>query len=69
MLLKTQDLNNYKAFSKQFKECDDNGNLMKIDTTIYGGFPSAVLVCIKYKSICHSGVCRHERVKKDEKVT
>jgi hypothetical protein len=64
-----QNLNYYKAFSKQFKECQDNGNLMKIDTTMYGSFPSAVLVCIKYKSICHSGVCRDERIKKDEKVT
>jgi hypothetical protein len=60
---------NYKPFSEQYRDCKYNGNLLEIDTTIYGGFPTAVLVCVKHKSICHSGVCRDERIKKDENNT
>ncbi len=51
----------YKSFRKQFLECKENGNLIEIDASSYGNFPSVALVCLKYKSTCHSGVCRKER--------
>ena len=56
-------MENYKSFREQFLECRKNGNLIDVDVSKYGTFPKKLLVCLKYKCICHSGVCRHERIK------
>jgi len=57
----------YKSFREQFLECKESGNLIRVSCSIYKGlyknFPDEILVCIKHKSICHSGVCRSERMK------
>jgi hypothetical protein len=56
----------YKSFRKQYLECKANGNLIKVDASSYAklfkSFPEVALVCIKYKSVCGSGVCRDERI-------
>ena len=52
----------YKSFRTQFLECKEDGNLISVDASTYGNFPERLLICIKHKSICHSGVCRHERI-------
>ena len=55
-------MENYKPFRKQFIECKESGNLIEIDISSYRTFPKTALVCLKYKSVCHSGVCRNERI-------
>lgn len=59
-------MEHYKSFREQFLECKKNGNLISINISIYGPkiFPENILVCIKYKSVCYSGVCKDERIKK-----
>lgn len=47
-----------KVFSKQFRECTKDGNLLHI-TDINDDI---LLVCYKYKTICRSSVCKHERL-------
>lgn len=56
----------YKPYREQFLECKENGNLIKIDICTYGPgmFPKEILVCVKYKSVCYSGVCKGERMGK-----
>lgn len=58
-------LESYKSYREQFKECKHNGNLIKVDISCYNTFPKIVLVCLKYKSACYSGVCRDERIKEE----
>lgn len=57
-------MENYKSFREQHLECIENGNLISIDISIYGPkmFPKKISVCVKYKSICYSGVCKAERM-------
>lgn len=52
----------YKSFREHLIECKERGNLIEVDASKYGTFPEKLLVCIEYKSICHSGVCRGERM-------
>ena len=57
----------YKSFRKQFTECHKNGNLIEVDGSVLkevcgSKLLDKLLVCTKYKSICHSGVCREERI-------
>jgi len=62
-------MKDYKSFREQFLECKENGNLISVDISKYGPgvFPKKILVCIKYKCICHSGVCREERIKNSDR--
>jgi hypothetical protein len=57
-------MENYKSYREQFMKCRENGNLIDVDISAYGVFPKKALVCIKYKCVCHSGVCREERMNK-----
>lgn len=57
-----------KTFSKQFRECKKNGNLIKIDVSNYNevtdlqSFPLKIIfVCLRFKKVCISGVCKHLR--------
>ena len=65
-------MKNYKPFSKQFRECKENGNqiAITIPEKMYLSFKDAehiqthtCLVCLKYKTICGSIVCKKERMK------
>jgi len=56
----------YKSFRDKLKGCKEYGNLVEIDMSVYGKFPKTALVCLKYKSICHSGICRDERIQKQD---
>ena len=40
-----------------------DGNLIEIDISKYNSFPKIALVCLKHKTICHSGICLDERTK------
>jgi len=51
----------YKSFREQMQDCEKSGNLILIDISKYNGFMKTALVCIKYKSLCYSGVCKYER--------
>jgi len=48
-----------KAFSEQLRECHNNGTAMIVSV------PD--IVCIKYKRICSSIVCKDERVSISDK--
>lgn len=50
----------YKSFREQFKECEKNGNLIEIPCIHCEGIN---LICIKYKTYCHSKACLKERTK------
>jgi hypothetical protein len=63
------DYKGYKSFRKQFLECKHNGNLIEVDISAYNSFPKTALVCLKHKCVCHSGVCKEERMKKVKKIT
>lgn len=66
---------NYKSFRDQCIECKANGNLIEIDISslklkMMPGLLSgckelldtdSMLVCLKYKSNCHSKACAPER--------
>ena len=56
----------YKSFREHFIECKRTGNLIEVDVSKYSTFPKIALVCLKYKTICHSGICRDERIKEEE---
>lgn len=55
-----------KPFSKQFTECMESGNCIKINTSpmkkLYGHDVGEILICVKHKSICNSSVCKEERM-------
>jgi len=64
---KPVELKKYKSFRNQFTECHENGNLIHVDGSILNGICGSklhdkLLVCVKHKCICHSGVCREERI-------
>jgi len=48
-----------KSYRKQALECDKNGNRIEISCIMCGQIN---LVCIKYKTYCHSRVCMAERM-------
>lgn len=52
---------NYKAFSTQFRECNKNGNLIKVKVG-----KSIELICVKHKKVCSSIVCKKERITNEE---
>ncbi len=59
-------MKHYKSFREKLLECKKNGNLIKVDISEYNTFPKTALVCLKYKTICHSGICRDERIQEDK---
>jgi len=63
---KPVELKKYKSFHQQMIGCKENGNLIRIDSSVlysfYGVDIPNELICIKYKCICHSGACREERI-------
>jgi len=68
-MIEMQGLNSpkkYKPFREQFIECGENGNRIKVDTlpmkAVWGHDVGEILVCVKNKCICHSGVCKEERI-------
>jgi tRNA threonylcarbamoyladenosine modification (KEOPS) complex Cgi121 subunit len=52
---------NYKAFSTQIRECNKNDNLIKVKVG-----ESIELICIKYRKVCSSIVCKKERITDEE---
>ncbi len=57
-------MKHYKSFREKFIDCKKTGNLVEIDISKYNSFPKIALVCLKYKTICHSGICLDERTQK-----
>lgn len=47
----------YKPYSKQIRECKNNGNLICVNI-----HKMDELICIKYQKICSSIVCKTERL-------
>lgn len=69
-----------KAFSEQLRECHNNGTAMIVSVPdnekyIIPGDPyhlegleiKEIIVCIKYKRICSSIVCKDERSNSNER--
>lgn len=48
----------YKSYREQGLECDKNGNRILISAPYS---QQSILVCVKYKTYCHSGACAKER--------
>lgn len=57
-------MKHYKSFREKLIDCKKTGNLVEIDISKYNSLPKVALVCLKYKTICHSGVCLDERSQK-----
>jgi hypothetical protein len=55
---------NGKGFRKQYSECRKSGVMKEIDCPYPFGksCPQKILLCTKYMEVCHSGVCRKERL-------
>ena len=74
---KTGGLNDmeYKSFREQCLECKASGNQIEVDVSIlklkmlpglFSGVKDLmdtdkILICLKYKSVCHSGACAADR--------
>ncbi len=56
----------YKSFREKFIDCKENGNLIEVDISKYSTFPKIALVCLKHKTVCHSGICRDERIQENK---
>jgi len=57
----------YKSFREQMQDCEKSGNLICVDISKYGFLMKTALVCIKYKSVCYSGLCKYERGVEDRR--
>lgn len=56
---KTNKLYNYKSYRQQGIECSENGNRIEIPCVKCNQIN---LICIKYKTYCHSKACLKERI-------
>jgi len=55
-----------KSFREQYKECKESGNTFIIDyPSLSDSKMSSVVVCVKYKTHCHSNACFEERKNKE----
>ena len=52
----------YKSFREQIQDCEKSGNLIRVNISEYSKFMKIILICIKYKSVCFSGLCKNERM-------
>ena len=49
----------YKSFRKQFQECEKNKTRYSVMCYMCG---QEILICDKYKEVCHSKACLKERL-------
>jgi len=56
-----------KSFREQFIECCENGTCKKIECPYPCSCPRTINLCTKYLEVCSSGICREERMTKEEK--
>ncbi len=50
---------NYRGYRQQVLECDKTGNRFRVIVPYLG---REILVCLKYKTYCHSKACIKERL-------
>lgn len=54
-----------RSFRTQMKVCTNSENLILINIEKYGYEIKQALVCLKNKEVCHSNLCKKERLKYD----
>jgi len=52
----------FKVFSEQFRECNNNGNCISVHIPKLEPPFDTELICVKYRKICRSDVCKNERM-------